>query len=110
MLEKEGISVYAFCRCSLPGKYSYITVCFVIDPFKTRIGPVLLARAVRIFDKLTQNIECEDCILYHLLHQNVICLTLGTSVFCIVEFAATLLIDFIRRTDMQVVRERYYVL
>lgn len=68
----------------MPGKCFDLTICFVIDPLITSIGPMQLARAVRIFDKLTQTIECEDCILYilhHLLHQNVICLTLGTFVY-----------------------------
>lgn len=35
----------------MPGKCFDVTICFVIDPLKTRIGPMLLARAVRIFDK-----------------------------------------------------------
>lgn len=67
----------------MPGKCFDVTICFVIDPLKTKIGPMLLVRAVRIFDNLTQSIECEDCVFYmlhHLLHQNVIYLTLGTFV------------------------------
>lgn len=37
----------------MPGKCFDIAICFVLDPLKTRIGPMLLARALRIFDKLT---------------------------------------------------------
>lgn len=36
----------------MPGKCFDVTICFVIDPVKTRIGPMLLTRAVMIFDKL----------------------------------------------------------
>lgn len=67
----------------MPGKCFDIAICFVLDPLKTGIGPMLLARALRIFDKLTQTIECEVCIFYmlhHLLHLSVICFTLGTFV------------------------------